>query len=175
MIRYVVWDVDRAASMGFVGAVQVCRFVAMAGGQNFFCTERDASILVDFAHIYGLDDYGAERISCEDSFAVAPDPEVYNFLIGLYQLPLDEVLVVSEREEAIMAGRMAGVRTCRLWAGTSADVAADWTVGSCSELCDLLRCGDILTDEAQQEPRYSICVGELLRYSEGVLQPEPIR
>ena len=175
MIRYVIWDVDRVASMGFVGAVQVCRFLAMAGGKSFLCTERDADLLADFAHVYGLEDYVADSICSSDGVAATPDPEGYNLLIGIHQLARDEVLLVSEREEAIMAGRAAGIRTCRLWAGAKPDVMADWTVGNCSELYDMLRGEAVIGATPRPEPRYSIHVGELLRYADGMLQPEPVR
>ena len=174
MIRYVVWDVDRAASMGFVGAARVCRSVAMAGGKSYLATERDAGLLADFAHVYGLEDYVADTICSTNGAASAPDPEAYNLLIGIHQLPRDAVLLVSEREEAIVAGRIAGIRTCRLWAGAHAGTVADWTVRNCSELYDLLRGQDAITDAFHLEPRYSIYFGELLQYAVGVLQPEPV-
>lgn len=175
MIRYIVWDVDRIASMGFVGARQVCGFVAMVGGKSFFCTERDADLLADFVHVYGLEDYAAESICHLGGVTPMPDPEGYNLLLGIHQLAPEEVLLISEREEAIMAGRAAGIRTCRLWTGVRADLVADWTVGNCSELYQMLRGEDVIGAAPHPEPRYSIHVGELLRYAQGMLQPEPAR
>jgi phosphoglycolate phosphatase-like HAD superfamily hydrolase len=179
MIRHVIWDVDREACSAFVGAVQVAHLVELVNGRSFAITEAGPELIEGFCEVYGLDGMLGDRVTALDGYPPAPDAEVLNQLAGIHGLRRDHVLVISAREEAIMAAQAAGMRTCYLWTGKRSEVHPDWSVGNCSELAEMLRGEDLLYDESAPvqpiERPYTLNLRNLLVDVEGRLQPEPVR
>lgn len=137
-------DVPPAAQPPFAGARRLCNEVIAGGGRNFIVTHRGRRSTRQLLEAYGMGSLFTEAVTGDDSFPRKPDPAAFRYLLHRYQLAPQDVLAIGDRDLDILAGREAGIVTCRF--GTAVcPVGADLAVVSLEELFPYL------TTEDQEE------------------------
>jgi phosphoglycolate phosphatase-like HAD superfamily hydrolase len=112
----------------FPGALEVCEHIRRAGGQNVIVTHRGlrgTEALLAASH---LTESFSGCITRADGYPRKPDPSAFNAIIERCSLSRDQTLAIGDREIDVLAGRAAGVVTCRFGRDireTEADLAID--------------------------------------------------
>ena len=121
----------------FPGVVDVCTYVRSIGGKNLIVTHRGRQSLQRLLATHGMAEYFADCLTYDDEYPRKPDPASFEEMIQRHHLAREEVLAIGDRDLDVLAGRAAGVRTCRFGAPSTA-VVADYSIAEYAELYRLL-------------------------------------
>ena len=105
-----------------------------AGAMHFLYTHRDRHA-VDRLTADGLWPLFTDAITREDGFPDKPAPDALLSLAHRYELPVQECVMVGDRDIDILAGKNAGMATILFDPDNFfPDVETDWRLGSMAEL-----------------------------------------
>lgn len=110
------------------GAREVCEHIRRTGGQNVIVTHRGPRGTAELLAANRLTELFSGCITQADGYPRKPDPSAFNAIIERCGLIRDETLAIGDREIDVLAGRAAGVLTCRFGRDvpdTEADLAID--------------------------------------------------
>jgi phosphoglycolate phosphatase-like HAD superfamily hydrolase len=111
----------------------VCEHIRRSGGQNVIVTHRGPEGTAELLAASGLTAWFSGCITRADGYPRKPDPAAFNAIIERCALARDETLAIGDREIDVLAGRAAGVLTCR-FGHDSADTVADLAMHDFGEL-----------------------------------------
>ncbi len=114
--------------MPFAGVVDLCQAAVEGGGHNYVYTERQQADLERFLAAFGMLDLFSGLLTAAES-TVNPDPVT---LVTAYDLPPQEVLVITNRDHDIWLAHRAGLQTCLF--GTRHSLIASYAVTSYDDL-----------------------------------------
>jgi phosphoglycolate phosphatase-like HAD superfamily hydrolase len=116
---------------------EVCRHIFRIGGQNVIVTHRGPQGTTELLAANDLTAWFSGCITSADGYPKKPDPAPFNAIIERCGLDSDQTLAIGDRDIDILAGRAAGVLTCR-FGRDDATGTADLVIGDFRELLRLL-------------------------------------
>lgn len=95
----------------YPGALELCKRVCDAGGQNLLYTHRD-SLSLKMLQRHGFSPYFSGGVTAEDGFPPKPAPNALQFLMGKFGFSPQEALMIGDRDIDLLAGSNAGIDGC---------------------------------------------------------------
>jgi phosphoglycolate phosphatase-like HAD superfamily hydrolase len=117
----------------FPGVIAVCKHICAIRGKNVIVTHRSHEGTNELLAANEMTDYFAACLARDDGYPKKPQPAAFEAILKTCDLPREETLAVGDRDIDVLAGRAAGIFTCR-FGFEAAGVAADLTIGSFDEL-----------------------------------------
>ncbi len=117
----------------FPGVIAICAYICGMGGKNVIVTHRGLAGTQELLAAHNMTHYFAGCLTRGDGYPRKPHPAAFEAAIQIHNLPKAETLTVGDRGIDILAGKAAGLFTCRF--GFDAEEAmADLTITSFDEL-----------------------------------------
>ena len=117
----------------FPGVITVCEYICDMGGKNVIVTHRGHKGTNELLVANNMTHYFAGCLTRDDGYPKKPDPGAFEAILKIHNLPREETLTVGDRSIDILAGRAAGIFTCRFGL-EHAGAVADLTINSFDEL-----------------------------------------
>ena len=121
----------------FAGINKLCNDICKNHGRNYIFTHRNDSALY-VINKYKLTDCFTEIVTAKQNFPRKPDPGAVIYLLNKYSIPIDEAVMIGDREIDIASGKNAGIRTCYFADGDKPVDIADFTINTFSELYKII-------------------------------------
>lgn len=117
---------------------EICENVSQNEGKNYLYTHRDNSAIVHMER-YGLTKFFSGYITKENNFKRKPHPEALQHLLTTMNIPLEEAIMIGDREIDLQAGKNAGIHACYFTNGEPLySQYADISIKEFKELMDLI-------------------------------------
>jgi len=121
----------------FSGVVEICWYILRIGGQNCIVTHRGSESTARLLAAHGMAGLFTACVTGGGGYPKKPDPAAMQAILSEHALLREETIAVGDRDIDILAGRAAGLFTCRFGAESGA-VKADLRVDRFSELYEFL-------------------------------------
>lgn len=122
----------------YPGVRELLSDVVAAGGYNYICTNRGAS-LFPMLERHGLLALFRGFATADDGVALKPDPALNLLLIEKYSMDKSEAVIVGDRELDVVSGQRAGIAALAYMDGSGANIdCADLKATSISDIRKIL-------------------------------------
>ena len=135
--KTVVRKAENENTKPFTGIIKLCHDICKNGGRNYVFTHRDDSALYVIEK-YKLTGCFTEIITSNQNFPRKPDPGAVIYLINKYGFPVDEAIMIGDREIDLLSGKNAGTRACYFADSDKPLDIADFTINNFSELYKII-------------------------------------
>ena len=130
-------NISPANQPPFPGAQEVCEFIHQNNGLNITISHRNPESVHQLLEAHNFSSLVDGIYSPTQGWPEKPDPTMFLMAINKHSLKSCETLCIGDRECDILAGKMAGIRTCQFGKSTSS-LVADLQINDYRSLLDFL-------------------------------------
>lgn len=127
----------RPRAVPFENTMRTLEKIVENGGRNFIYTHRGKESTYHYLREYDMERLFSGGVDSSMNFPAKPAPEAINRLCDEYNLDKTETLMTGDREIDVLAGKNAGVYSCRFTKEKNIITTADFVVRDISEVLEI--------------------------------------
>lgn len=127
----------RPRAVPFENTLRTLEKIVESGGKNYLYTHRGNESTYHYLREYDMERLFAGGVDSSMNFPAKPAPDAIEWICENYGLDKAKTIMVGDREIDVLAGKNAGVYSCRFTKEKNIVTAADFVVGDISEVLEI--------------------------------------